>query len=123
MSSIDKRIRVFFYKMVDIHNMAKDEWRLRLAAKIKQSDKSLRAISLAIGKSEGYVHSVLKGHRSPRAEVLAQICAAVGTSVSYVLYGFDISAEEEEFLSLFSAASKPERDAVLTLLRSRTSSK
>lgn len=123
MSSVYKRRRVFLYKIVDIRVMSTDEWRQRLAAKINESDKSFRSISLAIGKSEGYVHSILRGHRNPRAQVLAQICAFVGTSVSYVLYGFDITAEEEEFLTLFSAASKPERDAVLTLLRSRTSSK
>lgn len=37
-----------------------EDWRVRLAQKIEESGKSMRAISLACGKAPGYVHSILK---------------------------------------------------------------
>ena len=100
-----------------------DDWRVRLAQKIEESGKSMRAISLACGRAEGYVHSILKDGKNPRAEALAEICAEAGTSISYVLYGIDISAEGEKFLKLFSQASTDMRAAILTLLRAITGAK
>ena len=100
-----------------------DDWRARLSQKIEESGKSMRAISLACGRGEGYVHSIMKDRKNPRAEALAEICAEAGTSISYVLYGFDISAEGEEILKLFSQASPDMRAAILTLLRAITGAK
>ena len=100
-----------------------DDWRVRLAQKIEESGKSMRAISIAIGRGEGYVFTIMKDRKNPTAETLAEICAEVGTSISYVLHGFDISAEGEEFLELFSRASPDVRAAILTILRATTSAK
>ena len=100
-----------------------NDWRVRLAQKIEESGKSMRAISLACGRTAGYVFSIMKEKKNPRAEALAEICAEAGTSVSYVLRGFDISAEGEEFLKLFSQASPDMRAAILTLLRAITGAK
>ena len=100
-----------------------DDWRARLSQKIEESGKSMRAISLACGRGEGYVHSIMKDRKNPRAEALAEICAEAGTSISYVLYGIDISAEGEKFLKLFSQASPDMRAAILTLLRAITGAK
>ena len=100
-----------------------DDWRVRLAQKIEESGKSMRAISIAIGRGEGYVFTIMKEGKNPTAETLAEICAEVGTSISYVLHGFDISAEGEEFLELFSRASPDVRAAILTLLRAKTGAK
>ena len=100
-----------------------DDWRVRLAQKIEESGKSMRAISIAIGRGEGYVFTIMKDRKNPSAETLAKVCAEVGTSISYVLRGFDISAEGEKFLKLFSQASPDMRAAILTLLRARTDAK
>ena len=100
-----------------------DDWRVRLAQKIEESGKSMRAISLACSKAPGYVHSIMKEKKNPRAEALAEVCAEAGTSISYVLYGVDISAEGEEFLELFSQASPEVRTAILMLLRATTGAK
>ena len=100
-----------------------DDWRVRLAQKIEESGKSMRAISIAIGRGEGYVFSIMKEKKNPTAETLAEICAEAGTSVPYVLYGIDISAEGEKFLKLFSQASPDMRAAILTLLRAITGAK
>ncbi len=100
-----------------------EDWRVRLAQKIEESGKSMRAISLACGRGEAYVHSIMKEKKNPRAEALAEICAEAGTSLSFVLYGFDISAEDEKFIKLFSQASPDVRAAILTLLRATTGAK
>ena len=100
-----------------------DDWRVRLAQKNEESGKSMRAISIAIGRGEGYVFTIMKDRKNPSAETLAKVCAEVGTSVSYVLHGIERSAEEEEFLELFSRASPDVRAAILTLLRAKTGAK
>lgn len=100
-----------------------DDWRVRLTQKIEESGKSMRAISLACGRGESYLHSILKGGKNPGAETLAEVCAETGTSMSYVLYGIVRSAEEEEFLKLFLRASPDVRAAILTLLRAITGAK
>jgi len=99
-----------------------DDWRVRLTQKIEESGKSMRAISLACGRGESYLHSILKGGKNPGAETLAEVCAETGTSMSYVLYGIERSAEEE-FLKLFLRASPDVRAAILTLLRAKTGAK
>ncbi len=96
-----------------------EDWRVRLAQKIEESGKSMRAISLACGRGPGYVFTIMKDRKNPTAETLAEICTEVGTSVSYVLHGIDIFAEEE-LVELFSQASPDVRNAILTLLRART---
>lgn len=96
-----------------------EDWRVRLAQKIEESGKSMRAISLACGRGPGYVFTIMKDRKNPTAETLAEICTEVGTSVSYVLHGIDIFAEEK-LVELFSQASPDVRNAILTLLRART---
>ena len=96
--------------------MENEDWRVRLAQKIEESGKSMRAISIAIGRAAGYVFSIMKEGKTPNAETLAKICAEIGTSVSYVLYGLD-------FIILFSKASPAERAVILALLRSKNDAK
>lgn len=99
--------------------MDNKDWRQRLAEKIETSDMSMREISLAAGKGEGYVFSILKDAKEPSVSALAKLCQVIGTSVSYVLYGYEMTAEEEEFLTLFAAATPEERNAILTLLKAK----
>lgn len=109
--------------MRDIMTMENNDWRVRLAQKIEESGKSMRAISIAIGRAAGYVFSIMKEGKTPNAETLAKICAEIGTSVSYVLYGLDLTPEDEEFIILFSKASPAERAVILALLRSKNDAK
>ena len=99
------------------------DWRQRLTDKIAISDMSMREISLAAGKGEGYVFSILKDAKEPSVSALAKLCQVVGTSVSYVLYGYEITSEEEELLTLFAAAAPQERSAILTLLKANNITK
>lgn len=92
-------------------------WRERLADAISRGDKSMREVSLAAGLGPGYVHSILKDGKEPTIEKLIAVCRAADVSLSAVVYGFDLSPETEDLLSLLAQADDEDRDALLKLLR------
>jgi transcriptional regulator with XRE-family HTH domain len=98
--------------------MGESAWKERLADAIKKSGLSKREISLAAGKSPGYVHSILNEGKDPTVDNLIAICAAMNISLSKILYGMDISPEAEEILSLIEANPQI-RDGILQILRDR----
>jgi transcriptional regulator with XRE-family HTH domain len=106
----------------DIPLMREMQWRKRLAFAVEASGKSKREISLAAGLGAGYVHSILSEGKDPTIERLLKVCEATGVSLTHVIYGFNVSPEDEEFLRLISEAPEQERLAVLALLRSRNAS-
>ena len=102
----------------DIYCMTKHEWRKRLRDEIKNRDRSMRSISLAINKGPGYVHSILEDEKDPTISNLLEVCHEVGVSLSYILYGFDISAETEEILGLLEGYPAS-REGILNILREK----
>jgi len=86
---------------------------------IRASGKSQRDISLTAGMGPGYVNSLFKESKDPTIENLMRVCQAVGVSLSYVLYGYQMTAETEEILKLLEDASPGERSGLLQLLRER----
>ncbi len=99
--------------------MIDEGWRSRLLAAVQASGKSQREISLAAGLGAGYVNSLFKERKDPTIQNLVSVCDAVGVSLSFVLYGYQMSAETEQILHLLQKASPGERDALLRLLRER----
>ncbi|CAI9399087.1 hypothetical protein ANOBCDAF_00198 [Pleomorphomonas sp. T1.2MG-36] len=97
--------------------MNETDWRDRLAQVIKDKDRTKRDVSLKAGNGPGYVHSILSEGRDPTIDNLIGICQELGVSVSYILYGFDISAEQEEILKLLENASPEARAGMISLLR------
>ena len=94
-------------------------WRDRLLALIKCQDKSKRSVSLAIGASPGYVHSILAEGKDPSIDNLLAISNHLGVSAAYLIYGYDVTPEVEEILHLLQ--ERPEsRSAILQLLRDRS---
>jgi lambda repressor-like predicted transcriptional regulator len=90
--------------------------RARLSEALKQSGTSMRKASLDAGFSETFAHGVLKLGRDPGVENLTTLCDSLGLSVSYIIFGHDISPETEELLRLFQ--ENPEkRKAILQLMR------
>lgn len=104
-------------------NAAMDDaaWRNRLAAAVKASGMSKRAISLAAKAGAGYVHSVLVEGKDPTVEKLMAVCEVIGASPTYILYGVDVRAEDAEIISAMRD-SPATRDAVLALLKHRQAS-
>lgn len=116
-SSVPYEGRARVSEIADIPGMNDGAWRRRLSEAIAASGKSQREISLAAGMGAGYVNSLFKENKDPTIENLMKVCAVVGVSLSYVLYGYQISAETEEILQLLEDASPEERVGLLTLLR------
>lgn len=94
------------------------DWRDRLQQALDTSGKSAREVSLAAGKGPGYVHSLLKAERDPTIENLLAVCNALEISLSWLIYGYQVSPETEEILSLLEGAPSS-RDAILQILRDR----
>jgi transcriptional regulator with XRE-family HTH domain len=117
-SSILEGGRAKISDSADIPVMKKETWRDRLSKAVSDSGKSMRAVSLAAGLGPGYVHSILKDEKDPTIENLIAVANATGVSLSYLLYGFEVSPETEEVLQLLE--SRPgQRSAILQLLRAK----
>lgn len=93
-----------------------ETWRDRLAAAIKRSGKSMRAVSISAGNAPGYVHSVLKGGKDPTIDNLLSVCREADVSLLRVLYGFDVTPETEEVLRLLELRPGA-RSGILQILR------
>jgi len=100
--------------------MSIHKWRQRLAKSLEKSGKSMRYVSIAAGMGPGYLHSILVEEKDPTIESLVKVCKEIQVSISYVIYGYDVTPIQEEFLRLFELASPDDRQAILTLLRSRS---
>lgn len=84
-----------------------DGWKERLKAAIEKQGKTMREVSLAAGKAQGYVHSLVGEGKDPSVENLAKICEAANVSLTHVLYGFEITPETEKLLQ--AAERRPDR--------------
>lgn len=101
--------------IADIISMDTITWRVRLEAALKERGLSKRAVSLDSGNGPGYVHSILSEGKEPTIEKLSSVCRAAGVSMSYILYGYNISPEDEAVIEALHE-SPEKRSAVLTLL-------
>lgn len=92
-------------------------WKDRLAKALKRAGISQRRASLGAGLGPGYVNSILKEGKDPTVANLMAVCSAADISLTYVLFGFDISAETEELMELLGRAPQEKRESLLTLLK------
>lgn len=123
-SAIEDRASVFYRgrallsAIADTIGMDTNAWRTRLRDTLTEKKLSKREVSLAAGAGAGYLHGILDEGKDPTIQRLAAVCAAIPVSLTYILYGFDISPEDEAIISAMHEAPE-KRDAVLTLLRQR----
>lgn len=117
-SSIHYESRALENEMTDIAVMENHTWRARLNAAVEASGKSMRAISLDAGAAPGYVHSILKEDKEPTIGKLVKVAESAGVSLSYILYGYEMTATEEDLLKIFSNLSEEQKSAFLQLARS-----
>ena len=107
----------------DIPAMSESSWKTRLADGIKAKNKTQREVSIAAGKGPGYVHSLLKEGKDPTIHNLLAICEAADLSLTWVLFGFEISRETEEIVRELEATPPELRDGLLQFLRGATPAK
>ena len=89
--------------------------RKRLVECLEQSGISMRAASIKGDAGKGYLQSVIKDGVDPTIGKMASICAANNFSLSYVLFGLDVSPETERLMALMEA-SEDRRKHILALL-------
>lgn len=94
-------------------------WRDRLRNEIKRSGRSQSDIALAVGLSRGYFSNILREDKDPTIGNLTKICSELGISLPKIMYGYDISPEIEEVLTLMQ--DNPEMvNGILAILRSQS---
>ena len=65
--------------------MAKKETGERIAALLRESGMTQRELAERVGATEASMSKYVRGEREPRAEVLANIATALGTTSEYLL--------------------------------------
>lgn len=100
--------------------MADEGWRARLAAAVAASGKSMREISLAAQCGPGYLYDILEIGKEPTVARLIRLCREIPVSVSFIVLGFELSAENEELLVDWALLPKEDRDPIRRLIRRRS---
>lgn len=90
-----------------------DDWRARLSDALKRSGKSARSVELAARVSTGYLHDILKVGKEPTVGRLMRVVAQLDVSLSYILYGYEMSAVEEQLLQKFAKLSAKGKKTLL----------
>lgn len=96
-------------------------WRQRLAAALEQKGMSKRRASLDSGNGPGYVHGILNEGKDPTIDKLTSLCETLGVSATYILYGIDVTPEDEKILTPLK--DNPDaREGIISILQSRLAS-
>lgn len=100
--------------MIDTYDPKK--MRERLMSAMRSKGYSMRKTSLESGLSETAFHGIVKLGRDPGTQTLAKICKTLDISMSWALFGVDVSPEAEEALRLLQE-NPSKHTAMLQLLR------
>lgn len=90
--------------------------RSRLRSALEERGISMRQASLNGNCGAGWVHSILEDGKEPTVSKLAAVCYGSGLSLSYIMYGLEVSPETERLISLIEA-NPEKRDGLLALLK------
>lgn len=98
--------------------MADTTWRERLKEAIATRETSNRALSKAVGAGEGYISELFASSKEPSFDRMLQIARVLEVSLTWLVYGVEMSHEAEQLLRLFSRLSDPQKAAFLQLAES-----
>lgn len=90
-------------------------WRQRLVEATEKSGKSLRALSLEVGKSHGYLFSVIHDGKEPGVDALVKLADACGVSESWLLFGVSMDPDTEKLLQLYAELSSDQKRTFFSL--------
>jgi len=96
--------------------MENADWRARLRDAMDRRGMSAREVSLAAGKGQGYVHSILKEGKDPTVDNLVAVCKVLDVTLAEIIYGIEMSPETAEILSLLEGSPET-REGLLKILR------
>lgn len=99
----------------------RDGWRKRVVEAIEKDGRSQRKLAEAASVSSSFINELITLDKEPSADKLLRVIHALKLSVTYVFTGVELSAEVEEFAQLLDKVPEAEREPLLKMLRSRTS--
>lgn len=103
-------------KFAHILRMGTNEWKDRLRNAVEDSGKSRRSISTAAGCSPGYLSEVLSEEGpEPTFRNLLAIVDQLSVSLSYIVYGYELSVDEERLLRMFAQLTPDQKDVFLQM--------
>lgn len=120
-SSVFYRGRARSIDSLHIPLMIDADWRGRLQEAIDAKGMTARSVSLAAKLSPGYVHSIIQDGKEPSISRLIAIADILGVSLSYLVYGVQMTAEEEDLLLTYARLSRRQREDFLRLAKSTAS--
>jgi transcriptional regulator with XRE-family HTH domain len=115
MSSVTDCGRAFYGDLPEGARMKPDGWKQRLQGALDSSGMTMRAASLAARQNAGYMHSILKTDRDPSVTHLIAVCQVLNVSLTYIIFGWDVSPQTERLLQL-AERNPAARDNLLALL-------
>jgi hypothetical protein len=90
-------------------------WRERLARAAEKSGRSLRDISLKAGMGAGYLHGILVEEKDPTIGNMLKIADQIGVSLSHIIYGIELGADEERLLRFYAQMTPRQKKAFLEM--------
>ena len=102
--------------ILDNDAMNADGWRNRLLDAVERSGKSRESIAVEAGLGRAYLYGVFKENKIPSVENLISLANAAGASPAFIIFGWKMTEQHEELMSLLAENPK-QIDAILTLLR------
>lgn len=95
-----------------------EDWRARLRGCLVESGKTRAQVCSEAGLNPAYLTQILeqKG-ATPRIDNLQKLAVVLGTSVTYLVDGIEMSSDSNECLALYSKLTAERRSAALMLLR------
>lgn len=78
----------------------------------------MRDVSLKAGCAAGYVQSLLTEGKDPTIDRLIRVCNALGVSLSWLIYGVELTPAREEIVGLLQDNPGME-SGILQVLRSK----
>lgn len=93
-------------------------WRERLLHAVDQSGGSRQDISISAGLGRAYLYGIESEGKVPPVENLTKLCAEIGVSPVYVMFGIRMTPKVQELLDL-AMRDQGQLDALLQLLRAR----
>ena len=94
-------------------------WRERLLAAVDADPRPDRTISLAAGLGPNFINQLRHSNKQPGINNVLRLAEELQVSRSALFLGRDISADEEEFLTLLRSASDAQKSGLMLLLRGR----
>lgn len=91
-----------------------DAMRGRLSQSLDEKGLSMRKVSIDSGNGPGYVHSILNEGKIPKVTSLDSVCRAAGISLTYVMFGHEITPQVEALMS--RVQGRPDKLASLLAL-------